>query len=57
MQKTQNIIRYQKTYWNLTANSLAMITTQENILNFKVKMSIKSDVKKLKYYQLSKKLL
>ena len=57
MQKRQNIIRYQKTYWNLTANSLAMITTQENILNFKVKMSIKSDVKKLKYYQLSKKLL
>ena len=57
MQNPKNIIRYQKTYWSLTANSLAMITTQQNILNYKVKMSIKNDAKMGKYYQLSKKLL
>ena len=54
MQNPKNIIRYQKTYWNLTANSLAMITTQQNILNYKVKMSIKSHAKMVKYYQLYK---
>ena len=31
-----------------------MMTTQQNILNYKVKMSIKSHAKMVKYYQLYK---
>ena len=57
MPKREIIIRYQKNYCKLSANSLAMITKQQIRINYIEEISVKSDAKKKKYYHISKKLL
>ena len=39
----------------LSANSLVMITKQQIRINYIEEISIKSEAKKVKYYQISKK--
>ena len=51
------MIRHQKNYCKLVSNSLAMITTQQIRIHYIEETTIKSDEKKIKYYQISKKLL
>ena len=48
-------MRYQKNYGKLSANSPTMITKQQIRINYQEEISIKSDAKKIKYYQFSKK--
>ena len=55
--KTQNFIRYQKSYCKVSANSLAINTKQQITIKYIAEISIKSDAKKIKYYQISKKSL
>ena len=57
MTKTQNIIRYQNSYCKLSANSLDIITKQQIRINNRAEISIKSDAKLRKYYQISTKLM
>ena len=55
MQRKQKIIRYQKYYCNLSGSSFPMSTKKQLRINYIQQISIKSDVKKIKYYQISKK--
>ena len=57
MQKRLNIVRDQKNYWKLSATSLVMITKQQIRNDYINKITLKTDEKKIKYYQISKKLL
>ena len=50
-------MRYQKNFRKLSANSLAIITKQEIKISCIEQISIKSGTKKIKYYQISKKIL
>ena len=50
------MIKHQKNCWTLSANSLVMITKQQIRINYIEEISIKSEGKKVKYYQMSKKL-
>ena len=45
MQRRQNIIRYQKSFLKLSANSLPMSTNQQIRINYTEEISIKSDAK------------
>ena len=56
-QKISNIIRYSKNYWELSANSLPMSTKQQIRINYIEAICMKIDAKKMKHYQISKKLL
>ena len=56
MPKRENIIRHQKNYCKLPANSLAMITKQQIRIIDIEEISLKSDEKNI-YHHLSKKLL
>ena len=57
MEKICNIIICFKNFCKPLANSLAMITTQQIRIHDIEETTIKSDEKKIKYYQISKKLL
>ena len=57
MQKRLNIVRDQKNYWKLSATPLVMITKQQIRNDYINKITLKTDEKKIKYYQISKKLL
>ena len=50
----KNIIKYQKNYSKRSANSLIIITKQQITISYIEEISIKSDAKKIKYYQISK---
>ena len=52
--KKKYILRYQKKYGKLSANSLAIIIKQEIRISYIEKISVKSDAKKIKYYDISK---
>ena len=47
-------MRYQKYYCNLSANSLSLIKNQQFKINCIEDISIKSDAKEIKYYQILK---
>ena len=57
MQKRWNIYRYQKNSCKLSANSLALTRKQQILINYIEEIIIKFDGKKMKYYQIWKKLL
>ena len=57
MQKGTNIMRYQKYFCKLSANSLYMIKKQQFKINCIEDISIKSDTNKIKFYQILKRLL
>ena len=57
MQKGKNIIIYQKYYCKLSANSLGMITKKQIRVIYIEEIRIKSYAKKIKYYQILKRLL
>ena len=56
-QKRSDIIGRKKSYCKLSVNSLAMMTEQKITINYIDQSSIKSDAKKIKYYQTSKKVI
>ena len=57
MQKRTNIMRNQKYYCKLSANSLSMIKSKQFKINCIEDISIKSDAKKIKFYQVLKTFL
>ena len=57
MKKRLNVIKDRKLFSNFSANSLVMITRQQIRINCIKEINMKSDVKKMKYLQISKKFL
>ena len=57
MKKRLNVIKDRKLFSNFSVNSLVMITRQQIRINCIKEINIKSDAKKMKYLQISKKFL